>query len=61
MFKSSRRKKFFNSKKLLWRAMRSLQLTGSMPSWALPIETIAAWMYLGGRVKKNRHSKDGLS
>lgn len=61
MSKSTRRKKFFNSKKLLWRAMRSLQLTGSMPSWALPIETIVAWMYLGGRVKKSQPSKENRS
>ncbi len=44
-----RRKKLASTKKMFWKILKSFQAVGSMPSWALPIETIMAWMFLGRR------------
>lgn len=57
MSKSRRRKKL-NARKVLWQVLRSFQAVGSMPSWALPIETIAAWMFLSSRQKKPKSSSE---
>jgi len=53
MFRSRRRKKLPSARKFLWKLLRSYHAVGSMPSWALPIETIAAWMYLNSRPRKS--------
>src|SRR5258708_4858801 len=56
--KSRRRKKSLNPRSIFWQILRSFKVTGSMPSWALPIETITAWMFLGDRQKKRRSRSD---
>jgi hypothetical protein len=61
MNKPRRRKKLPNTRKLLWKVMKSFQAAGSMPSWALPIETIAAWLFLGSRPRERKHSSDSAS
>ncbi len=57
MVQSYRRKKMLNPRKMFWKILRSFQAVGSMPSWALPIETITAWMFLGERKKNGRSGK----
>jgi hypothetical protein len=61
MNKPRRRKKLPNPRKLLWKVFKSFQTVGSMPSWALPIETIAAWMFLASRPKDRKSSSDRSS